>query len=139
MSSRENILGLDVGDKRVGAALVTNQVSVPRPLATLAFDELLFSNLKELCLKNDIEKIVVGLPRNLEGEDTGQTRKTRSFADDLAKNLNLPVELQDEALTSQKAEQSLSSRKKEYEKPDVDALAAVLILNDYLDSLGSSS
>lgn len=76
--------------------------------------------------------LVVGLPRSLEGNDTAQTAETRAFARRLENTLELPVYLQDEALTSQKAEEELRARGVPYNKAEVDALAATYILSDFL-------
>ena len=76
--------------------------------------------------------LVVGLPRGLDGQETAQTQTVRDFAAQLREHVAVPMFWQDEALTSQKAEDELSLRKKPFAKGDVDALAATYILDDFL-------
>lgn len=132
MMQQPTILGLDVGSKRIGVAIASTSVHFANPLATLDHNEDIWHQLKEIVVAQAVSQIVVGLPRGLEGQETAQTRSTRDFARTLKKELELPVELQDEALTSVKAEEELESRGKPYIKGDVDALAATYILEDYL-------
>lgn len=126
------ILGLDVGGKRIGVAVASLQTRLPRPLLTLDNDAAVWEKLLTLVEDNGAEALVVGLPRSLDGNDTDQTRQTRTFMAELRTNLGLPVHEQDEAATSLKAETELKSRGKPYEKGDIDALAATYILDDYL-------
>jgi putative Holliday junction resolvase len=82
------------------------------------------------------EAVVVGLPRSLDGNDTPQTLAVRRFTDDiLGARLGLDPVFQDEAGTSGIAEEQLKESGKPYDKGDIDAAAAVIILQDYLDSL----
>lgn len=83
--------------------------------------------------ENNVDTLVVGLPRNLDGRDTAQTRAVRQFVEAL--QLDLPIVFQDEALTSQQAEAGLRQRKRGYNRGDVDAEAAAIILTDYLGEL----
>jgi len=83
-----------------------------------------------------LEAIVVGLPRSLDGSDTPQTLAVRRFCDDvLWRKLRIEPVFQDEAGTSSLAEDRLKEAGKPYTKADIDAEAAALILQDYLDSL----
>lgn len=124
-----NILSLDVGERRVGVAIANVIARLPRPLITLDNTEHMFQDIADLVTKVDAEVLVVGLPRNLSGDDTAQTAYVRAFA---AKIENVEIVFQDEALTSQKAEQELKARGKPFAKGDIDALAATYILEDYL-------
>ncbi len=132
MAKSSNILALDVGDKRVGMAFVGDNLSIPRSLPTITNDENLFVEIKSIIVSHVIDRIVVGLPRNLSGDETPQTEKVRQFAASLQKKFNLPVDFQDEALTSVQAEITLNKSKKQFQKGDVDGLAARTILHDYL-------
>jgi putative Holliday junction resolvase len=126
-------MGLDVGTVRVGVAVATGGVSVARPVATLdRSGDGFWDELAELIRSYDIQAIVVGLPRGLDGQETDQTRATKTFASELAERTSLPIEWQDEALTSVKAKQTLEAMQKPYNKSDIDALAASYILADYL-------
>lgn len=127
-----SILGLDVGDRRVGVAAVSLASRLPRPLTTLVRDDTFFDTLQALITSEEPDLLVVGLPRNLSGERTAQTQTTEAFAAELAQRYGLPVKFQDEAVTSKQAEAELKARGKDYRRGDIDALAAVYILEDYL-------
>ena len=131
--TKPTILALDVGHVRVGVAKAHSDFRIAQPLTTLPHDDGFWAALEALIAETETGLLVVGLPRNLSGNDTQQTVKVREFAAELEKRTHLPVELQDEALTSQKAEEELSARGKPYQKGDIDALAATYILEDYLE------
>jgi putative holliday junction resolvase len=130
-----NILSLDVGERRVGVAIANVIARLPRPLTTLDNTDDIWGQIKALVTEHDVETVVVGLPRNLSGDDTAQTRYVRTFAENLSE---YTVVFQDEALTSQKAEKELNSRGKPFAKGDIDALAATYILEDYLTVYGAT-
>lgn len=94
--------------------------------------------IARLAEEHDVAEIVVGLPLTLEGDDSDWTREVRAFAGALADRAGLPVALQDERMTSVRAERAVRSlglsKQKREEKERVDAAAAVLILQAYLDS-----
>jgi len=127
-----SILALDVGTKRVGVAVASLAARLPRPLITLARGDNFFEELRQTANKEDISAIVVGLPRGLDGQHTPQTESTEKFVDQLRREIDLPVHLQDEALTSKKAEAELEARGGPYDREAVDALAATYILEDFL-------
>lgn len=128
-----NLLGLDVGTVRVGVAIVSGGVSIARPLTTLErASETFWQELAQLVTDNDVQTIVLGLPRGLDGQETEQTRSTQAFAEELTQHTSLPIAWQDEALTSVKAEEALQASQKPYNKADIDALAASYILADYI-------
>ncbi|HUA13063.1 MAG TPA: Holliday junction resolvase RuvX [Candidatus Sulfotelmatobacter sp.] len=132
MNNSHSILGVDYGQKRIGLALVSLDAKLPSPLKTLPNEDNLPQLLNELIKDKNVERIVLGLPRNLSGQDTEQTKIVRDFGESLVRTTNLPVDFQDEALTSTKAEEELRARGKPYAKEDVDALAATYILEDWL-------
>jgi len=126
-------LGLDIGTKRIGVSLARGDVRIAQPLLTLENNEHTMDAIRELIQIHEVQGVVVGLPRGMNGQDTEQTKFSEAFAEQLEKALNIPVIRQDEALTSQKAEAELVARKKPFAKADVDALAATYILEDYLN------
>jgi putative pre-16S rRNA nuclease len=130
MAAPQYILGLDYGEKRVGAALAHVVARLPRPLTTLMNSDTLLQEIGALVKQEDVGLVVVGLPRGMDGGYTAQTRAAESFASELQKALEVPVKLADETLTSVDAETHLSGGN--YAKADVDALAAGLILERYL-------
>ena len=126
------ILALDVGGTRIGVAAADAQLRFANPLTTLINDESIWDRVAALIQEHDVQMVVVGLPRGLEGQETPQTSICRDFAKELSERLKIAVSLQDEAATSLKAEAELNARGKPYEKSDIDALAATYILEDYL-------
>lgn len=131
------ILGLDVGTVRIGVAVARHDVRIARPLTTLTVDDPdsdIMTRLTTLAQEQQAGMFVVGWPRGLQGQSTDQTHSTEAFAERLRQASGLPVSLQDEALTSQRAETELAQRGKPFAKADVDALAATYILEDYLTS-----
>ncbi len=129
---RASILALDVGGTRIGVARADAELKFANPLATLLNDATFPEQLAALIAEHNVQTVVVGLPRGLQGQETAQTQICRAFAENLSQVLEIPVELQDEAATSVKAEAELTQRGKPYEKADIDALAATYILEDYL-------
>jgi putative Holliday junction resolvase len=125
-------LGVDYGVKRIGLATGDSEARIASPLATVTQDELI------TVIKRDgpYDEVVVGLPRSLDGQETPQTLAVRHFCDDvLWRRLHIEPVYQDEAGTSSLAEDRLKESGKPYEKKDIDAEAAAIILQDYLDSL----
>jgi putative holliday junction resolvase len=129
-----NILGLDIGEKRVGVARVNMQAKLPQALMTFDNDLSLIENLKLLIEEYQIDLLVVGLPRNLSGAETAQSKYVRDFCDKSLRQLNLPITLFDETLSSVTAESRLHKRNK-YPKAEIDSVAASVILEDYIASL----
>ena len=127
-----NFLALDVGRARIGLALANDIARIASPLPALANDENMLDTLQSLVSENNIETLVVGLPRNLSGEDTEQTQYVKDLIATIEQHLNTTVVTQDEAVTSVKAEAELKQRGKPYEKGDIDSLSAVYILEDFI-------
>lgn len=128
----EYVLALDVGSRRIGVAIAHTIARLPSPLKTLERNEHSVQDIVQLVSYEHAGAVVVGLPRGLDGQDTDQTRDTQAFTDELTKLLSVPVYQTDEALTSVKAEAELGAKGGNYQKADVDALAAVYILEDFL-------
>ena len=126
------VMALDVGAKRVGVAVASRVARLPRPLTTLERDDDFFTTLKQVVATEASELLVVGFPRGLSGQHTGQTTATEAFIKQLRQHITLPIHIQDEALTSKQAETELQARGKPYQRADIDALAATYILEDFL-------
>ena len=126
-------IGLDIGEVRIGVAINPPGVSIARPLTTILNNDAVFESIQKIILEHNVTAIIVGDPRNLQGNDTDQTRYVAQFVNDLKAKTSLPIHMQDEALTSVKAEDELKARKQQYGKSDVDALAATYILQDYIE------
>lgn len=131
-TNNDNFLALDVGNRRIGVAVASAIAKIATPLLTIEHTENVFDELADICEAQAVGTVVVGLPRSMSGNDTAQTAICRAFADKLARQLSARVVLQDEALTSVQAERELTNRGKPFVKGDIDALAACLILDDYI-------
>lgn len=128
------ILALDVGEKRIGVARGVASIGLASPLTTLINDDTITTRLADLCQQEQAELLVIGRPRNSQGQTTQQTAYTEQFVATLQPQINLPVVWQDESLTSVKAEQELTDRGRPFAKAEVDALAATYILEDYFQT-----
>lgn len=126
------ILALDVGAKRIGVAVSDLRTRLPRPLTTLEASDSTPDDVQELVAKQGAVGVVIGLPRGLDGQETGQTQAVRGFAESLRAAVNLPYYWQDEAVTSVRAEEELVRRGKPFKKGDIDSLSATYILEDFL-------
>lgn len=127
------VLALDVGERRIGIAEGDETLRIAHPLTTLLVDGSEIEKLSVIVRDRAPVRFVVGFPRNQAGESTRQTETVEVFAERL-KVFGLPVSLQDESLTSVVAEQRLRERGKPYTKEHIDAEAATLILQDYLEA-----
>ena len=107
-----NYLALDIGEKRIGVALADTSARFPSPLTTLVANENLAAEFKALLKKYHVSKVVIGLPRNQNGERTAQSERVEQIAGLLQIPTNIPIHWQDESLTSVKAEAELEKRKK---------------------------
>jgi putative Holliday junction resolvase len=127
-----SILALDVGEKRIGVATATLQARLSSPLTTLQRSEATPDDIERLLLEHQAVALVLGLPRGLDGQHTGQTTAVENFAKTLEPSLDIPLYWQDEAVTSVRAEEELQARGKPYRKEDIDALSATYILEDFM-------
>ncbi|PYR65372.1 MAG: Holliday junction resolvase RuvX [Acidobacteria bacterium] len=138
------VVGLDIGDKRIGVAISDLTRTLARPVGVLrpsgldvdALD-VVAHEIARLAAEDDgVSGIVVGLPRRLDGSPTDMTPRVEQFARRLESKTSLPVALQDERLSSWEAESRLALRDKNWRsrKAKLDAAAAAVILQDYLDS-----
>ena len=139
------VLGIDYGQRRIGLALSDPTALLARPWKTIARQgnprQVAGDLVRELrALEEEgegVEAVVIGLPKHLSGEAHEQTRAAEALAGELRALLpDAPVVLQDERLTSHEAEQLLAAREPDWRKrkPLLDAMAAAVILQDYLDS-----
>ena len=124
-------LALDVGTKRIGVASASTSLRIAVPVMTVEVDGTEIDVIKKLIARDSIDTVVVGYPRNQSGEATAQTEYAQAFAEKLKSITN--VEFQDESLTSVMAEERLKASGRAYEKGDIDAHAAAIILQDYLE------
>jgi putative Holliday junction resolvase len=136
-------LGIDYGARRIGLALsdATATLASPwrllqRPPSEAETLRLLIAEITSLSNDEDgLEAVVVGWPRRLNGSPTDQTPIVEAFANALKRQIAVPVILQDERLSSHEAEARLAARESDWRKRKarLDAAAAAVILQDYLD------
>ena len=129
------LMALDVGTKRIGIALADSFIKIAIPFTTVEVNNDIDSAIKqiiEIISKEEIDILVVGLPRNQSGEETSQTAYTKEFVKKIEYSVN-KICFQDESLTSIQAEDRLKSYGKPYSKGDIDMNAASIILQDYLE------
>lgn len=132
------VLGLDLGARRIGLAVSDEDARIAFPAGYLTREGLEkdLEALQALISERSIVRVVVGLPRRLDGrEDTG-AEAARRFAAALSEKTALPVDLQDERLTTVEAERALReapARRRRGRKQVVDAMAAALLLGTYLE------
>ena len=133
------IIGLDVGEKRIGVAKADSGTRIAVPVGFVDVDGLEWQEIAHIAELNGTKFFVLGLPRSNEGNETAQSLFVRNFAKTLVEKIpGARVRFQDESLTSVVAEERLKSSKKKYAKGDIDAEAAAIILQDFLESLVSS-
>ena len=131
MTLSKQILALDVGERRIGVARGDTMIKIAVPLTTVLVDGTELEQIRQLVAHERADVLVVGYPRNQSGDATAQTAYVESVAEQLRKDVDIVY--QDESLTSVIAEQRLVARGKPYDKAAIDAEAAAIILQDYLE------
>lgn len=134
------VLGVDYGERRIGLALSDPSAMIAQPLPTLTRrrgKRPPVGRIVELAREHAVEHIVVGLPLTPEGEENDWTREVRAFGEKLAERSGVPVSYLDERFTSARANRAVRSlglpKHAREDKRRVDAAAAVLILQAFLD------
>lgn len=131
------ILAVDPGSKRVGLALSDPSETIAQALATVEAEpqETLASRLAAIARTNEVERIVVGLPRRMDGTYGPEARSARELASRLRKESGLRIDLVDERLTTAAAERSLleGNVRRAARRKAVDRVAATLLLQSHLD------
>jgi putative Holliday junction resolvase len=137
------VLGIDYGGRRIGLALSDPTGLLARPWKTVAHDgdptdaaRMIAAEIDDLIREEDgLECIVVGFPRRLGGEANDQTAHVGALVTALGSMTSVPIVLQDERLTSRAADELLARRERDWRrrKEQLDAMAAAVILQDYLD------
>jgi putative Holliday junction resolvase len=136
------VLGIDIGERRIGIAISDASRTLARPLTTVVVngaDEAvarIAAVIERLSSEEDgLATVVVGLPLRLDGSPTGATPRVLAFIEALKARTTLTIAMEDERLTSQEAERRLAVRERDWRrrKQKLDAAAAAVILQDYLD------
>ena len=137
------LLGIDVGERRIGLALSDPSGTLASPLHVLTISGQLNERVEAIVREIDrlareeegLAGVVVGLPTALDGRRHAQTGQVTALVEALRHRTPVPVTVQDERLTSREAESRLAVREKDWRrrKTRLDAAAAAVILQDYLD------
>lgn len=123
------VLALDYGTARIGCAISDPTGTLATPIAAIEPSEV--AEVARLAGEREVEKIVVGLPVSLSGEDSAQTELTRAFAEDLEEAVTIPVETWDERFTTRMAAQT---RRDTGAGSAEDSIAAAHLLESYLQA-----
>jgi putative Holliday junction resolvase len=134
---RRRILGIDLGQARTGVAISDELGMLAHPLETIAAKEDLARRIGELVRQRNIETVVIGIPRHMNGSVGAGASEALAFAEKLRTSLSCNVVTWDERLTTVAAQRALreSGRKTRNSRNVVDQVAAQIILQGYLDSL----
>jgi putative Holliday junction resolvase len=142
-SESSRVLGLDVGSKTIGMAVSDLLGITAQGLTTMRRQNkrLDFGQLQKVISEYNVTEIVVGYPLRMSGAEGIQSDKMKLFAEELHKKFKLPVHLCDERLTSAQANRVLRDSEMSIKRRGevVDRLAAVLILQSWMDMRGSRS
>jgi putative holliday junction resolvase len=132
-------MALDVGDKTIGVAISDALLLTAQTRPTIQRKDLKsdLDILRRMVAENEVHEIVVGQPLHMNGKESRQSGKVAQFAGELRKKLEIPIVFWDERLTSFAAEQHLAEMGLNWRKrrQHVDKIAAMIILQNYLDSL----
>ena len=136
MTENTRIIGLDVGDKRIGVAVSAGIIASPLKTVHRKNTKDDLERIAALVKTEEAGSVVIGLPKNMDGSEGEQAQKTRSFADKLARLCAVPVCFQDERLSTFTATEMLAQQgiKTGHNRDLVDMQAAAIILQAYLDN-----
>ena len=132
------VLAIDFGEKRIGLATgdTAGGLATPRRTISRSSDDEAVREIGRFCREDQIEALLVGIPRSPEGVESAIAPRIRSFAEKLAHAASLPVELHEETLTSDEASRRLRGRRS---RTGLDAAAAAVLLEDWLSHRGGRS
>jgi len=128
----QKLLAIDYGEKKVGLAIADTETRVASPYKILTNDKDLLGKIKDICIKEEIGKIIVGVPLTLKSASSVQTKKVLNFIEKLKKATYIDVVEQDERMSSAYAKSLLKEMKVKHLDDDV---AAMIILQSYLDEM----
>jgi len=130
------VLALDLGEKRIGVALSDRLGWLATPLMVLSCSsrEAELAAIEELAQKHRVERVIVGYPRNLNGTIGPQAQHVEAYVKQLRARLQVPVVLWDERLSTVQAERLIHETGRRVRREGIDAAAAAVILQSYLDA-----
>ena len=137
MTNLNKALGIDLGDSRIGLALSDDLGLMAHPLETVPAKENPLARIVEIVRQHNIQTIVLGMPRNMDGTYGAAAEKIKTFRDALKAAVSCQIILWDERLTTVAAQKSLHQAGKNVKKSRavIDQVAAQLILQGWLDSM----
>jgi len=143
LSIMARILSLDVGEKRIGIALSDPSGTIAQALKVYSATGSRtkdIAEIGELVRQLDVSKLVVGLPKNLDGSIGPKAQAIIRFAEDIGRAANVPVDMWDERFSSDEAHRifDMASIKRKKRRGSIDMMAAQIILQGYLDAQGHS-
>ena len=131
-------IAIDYGEKRIGIAVTDHLKMFVNPLTTIEnkSDSAVFDQLLKIFQSQEVEKVIIGLPLSLDGEDTAKTKETREFYKKLSEKTSLPLIWWDERYSTYEANELLKNKGLNWEKSRnvIDQIAAAVILKSYVDS-----
>jgi putative Holliday junction resolvase len=136
------ILAIDYGTRRIGIALSDELKIIAQPLEYIPAEPSagFLKRLQELLQQHEVELILVGMPRNMDGSYGPAALKTQEFVEELKSEVPVPIKTWDERLTSAQANRLLIAGgvRRDKRKEKVDKMAAAILLQSYLDGLGGT-
>jgi putative Holliday junction resolvase len=136
-TGRTRVLGIDVGSVRIGLAVSDETRTVATPVATVPNDpRTLWTRLEREMEDRQVDRVVIGLPRKLDGTEGDAAASARQFASELQRRTEVAVELWDERFTTTIAERSLieSGVRRKRRREVIDSVAAAVLLQSWLDA-----
>lgn len=134
----EYVLGIDFGTKRIGLAVAQTLTRQANPLKVLNNNQQFWQEFQQIIAEWQIKQLIVGLPLDMDGEEQEVTRQVKNFGKKLKHQFDLPIIYVDERLSSFEAErqfqlQRAAGASKAKDKQKIDAMAAQIILQSWLD------
>ncbi|HEU5249411.1 MAG TPA: Holliday junction resolvase RuvX [Thermoanaerobaculia bacterium] len=132
------ILAIDFGEKRIGLATgdTAGGLATPRRTIARSADDAAVAAIGRFCREEQIDTLLVGIPRSPEGRESAIAPRIRSFSEKLARAVSLPLQFHEETLTSDEAARRLRGRRS---RAGIDAEAAAVLLEDWLAHRGQES
>jgi putative holliday junction resolvase len=136
-SGRTRVLGIDVGSVRIGLAISDETCTIASPLATVPNESrTLWPRIEREMEDREVDRVVIGLPRRLDGSEGEAAESARTFAAELARRIPIDIELWDERFTTTIAERSLIAGgvRRKRRREVIDSVAAAVLLQSWLDA-----
>jgi putative Holliday junction resolvase len=130
------ILGLDLGERRIGVALSDPSGWLATPLTVLirSTREADLTAIQQLIGQHGVDRVIIGYPRSLDGTQGPQAQRVESYVAEIRQRLQVPVILWDERLSTAQAERLIREAGKRVRRERIDSAAAAVILQSYLDA-----